>query len=515
MYASDNTAVVAPAVAAWLVAHAPAARGFSADALARAAIVVSLNAHGLPHPPDAVTQLSTLFELSSKFAHSCDANAYYDWSSEHGVLTHKTLRAVAPGEALTVDYHTGGRAESTRVRRYKLSRAKFFDCACAACAAPDALDALPCPACVPRRATEDNSLLQLDRVFAAPADALDWANPTFIALREHPIAIPDDGANTVQEDDDANAGAAAAAASSQLPAWRCASCGGVFSRAAMARITIAAGVRRPLPRSDTLSARHGAARLLDVARWAESGAASCDVHLRTVLRAQPHAVAFAPGGKAEKHARELCTFINELAPIVGTAHASVTTLRLYRLSVAVHGAFQRACTEEAAPCPRGELAGLVRRLLGVRAGSAAAATPASALLTAELASLAATLRRAKRLTALTPSLVTNLTCVVDALGGLEDPNKARCVRCFVVCVLMPARRSPLLHAASCRFPAPLRAPLTRARARARRLLLDVVRDVARGTSDGMLVEEELTTMQVMILSYARFWARGGGGASAA
>jgi hypothetical protein len=420
MYASNNTASVALAVASWLVAHAPSARGFDAATLARAALIVSLNAHACTHGAGAAaTDVSTLFELGSKFAHSCDPNAFYDWCAATGEMTHKTLRAVAPGEALTVDYYATGVVESTPVRRHRLARGKFFVCGCAVCAAPDALASLPCPACVPRDA---EGCVPLERVFVAPADARDWEHPSFIGLREHPVAIPDDGANPVEEGT-----AAAAAAPAVAPAWRCATCGGAFSRRAMARLLIPAGVRRPLPRTEMMSARFGAARLLDVARWAESGAISGRLNLQHLLTG-PDAVLFAPGGVAEEQAIVLCTFMNEIAPIVGTSHASVISLRLFRLRTALHGAYALGC-DPAQPRPRDQVARDVRRLLGVRAGTAAAATPASALLAAEVTALAAALRRAKRLAALAPETLCHLACVMDALGGLEDQNIARCGCC--------------------------------------------------------------------------------------
>ena len=219
LYASDNTAVVAPAVAAWLVANAPRASGFDADTLARVAVIFSLNAHGLPHGSPPTADVSTLFELSSKLTHSCDPNTYYDWSIEEGTLTHKTLRAVAAGVPLTVNYLASGSAESTAVRRHRLVRGKFFVCRCDACIVPDQLAALPCPACTRREA---DGMLPLDAVFMTPSDALDWEHPCFIPMREHAVAVPDDP----------HGGAASDGAP---PAWRCASCGGVVSAASVLR----------------------------------------------------------------------------------------------------------------------------------------------------------------------------------------------------------------------------------------------------------------------------------------
>jgi hypothetical protein len=296
---------------------------------------------------------------------------------------------------------------------------------------------------VPRDATGDGTL-PLERVFVAPADARDWSHPTFIGLREHPLAVPDDGANPVEND--AAAAAAVASPAAPPPAWRCATCGGAFSRRALARLLIPAHVRRPLPRSDTLSSRFGAARLLDVARWAECGAISSKLNLQAGLKEPESVTFFAAGGAAEAEALNLNTHINELAALVGTSHASITSLRLYRLGTALRGAFARGCVAPQ-PCSRAQLADEVRRLLGVRAGTAAATTLASALLADEVAALAATLRRAKRLAALTPKTMCQLTCVMAALGGLTDQKIARC-GCAHACMRRCHRFSSMcLHAA--------------------------------------------------------------------
>ena len=82
LYASDNTAVAAPAVAAWLEAHSPLAAGFSASLLARVAVIFSLNSHGISLEGDADGEVVyALFETSSKFAHSCDENAAWRWTT--------------------------------------------------------------------------------------------------------------------------------------------------------------------------------------------------------------------------------------------------------------------------------------------------------------------------------------------------------------------------------------------------------------------------------------------------
>ena len=395
-------------MATWLVEHSAGARGFTADTLARVAVIVALNGHGMTNPVNKdAANVTALFEISSKFAHSCDPNATWDWDKD--VLTHKMIRAVAPGEVVTVDYYGGGcSAHSTAVRRHRLMRGKFFMCHCSLCSAPDALAALPCPTCMPR---EGDGTLPLGRVFVSKADADDWEHPMFIPMRDHPVVIPDD---------DAAEDAATA------PAWRCTSCGGVFSRDRMARITIAAGMRRPLPRSEMLSARFGAASLLDVARWAESNSIGGEMEFSIIHKLKgSDDVKFAPGGAAEGQLLHIPAIINELAALVGTSHTSVAVLRLLRLKTALQGVFLQIKDPAKKP-PCGQVAAVVRRLLCVRQGSAAAAMPASALLAAEVASLAATLRRGKRLMAMR-IMLEHLTCVMDSLGGFEDPNIARCV----------------------------------------------------------------------------------------
>ena len=397
-------------VAAWLVEHCADARGFTAETLARVAVIVALNghAHSMTNPADKSHEetVTALFELSSKFAHSCDPNAQYEWDDD--VLTHKTLCAVAPGEIVTVDYYKdGSSATSTAIRRHRLMRGKFFLCHCTLCTAPDALAGLPCPACTTR---EGDGTLPLGRIFHSQADAEDWEHPMFITMRDHPVVIPD-----------GDAASAAAAA----PSWRCASCGGVFSRASMARLIVAAGVRRPLPRAEMLSARYGPASLLDVARWAESNSILADMQIgRLILKDSPDANV-APGGPAEVHVGRFTVLINEFAALVGTSHASVILLRLLRLKVVLRGAFSFVNDPSKKPS-RAQMAATVRRLLAVRSGSAAAAMPASALLAAEVAAVAAILRRGKRIMAM-HSFLHYFACVMDSLGGLEDPSLARCV----------------------------------------------------------------------------------------
>jgi hypothetical protein len=435
--------------------------------------------------------VTALFELSSKFAHSCDPNAEYDW--DDGVLTHKTLRAVAPGEVVTVNYYSGGWAESgavsTAVRRHRLMRGKFFLCHCTLCSAPDALAALPCPACTTR---EGDGTLPLGRIFDSQADAEDWEHPMFIKMRDHPVVVPD-----------GDAAEAAAAA----PSWRCTSCGGVFSRDSMARLIIAAGVRRPLPRSEMLSARYGPASLLDVARWAESNSIFAEFQTDRLVSSGSPDVIFAPGGIAEVNLGRLNTLINEFAAIVGTSHASVTLLRLLRLKVALRGTFSYVNDPSKKPPSRAQMAAIVRRLLTVRSGSAAAAISASALLAAEVAALAAILRRGKRMFGMY-TLLPHFACVMDSLGGLEDPSMARCVTQW-------QRRIAYSPACSLRQRTDS-SPFASRSPESRRLVLDLLREVEKSKYDALDPKkaQAFAMMQHMVLAHAPFWTRGGGSSAA-
>ena len=406
LYSSDNTAAAAPAVAHWLVTHSAAARGFEADTLARAAVIFSLNAHDVHHPQDESKNVPALFEFSSKFSHSCDPNTKYSLS-DGDKLTHTTLRDVAPGEVLTVSYFPRSRW-STTVRRHLLARGKFFECGCMRCTAPDWFAALPCPSCVPRGA---DGTVPLERLFISPADAADWRHPKYVSLREQISTVVAEGGGA------------------SPTCWCCSTCGGVFSHAFMARITIADGVRRPLPRSSVLSSRFGAASLLDVARWAE-GFSFIFITVHEKALDADDEVVFAPcppGGVADEMVPQLNTCINELAALVGPWHASVLALRLQRLRNTLRGAFRRGCAVTARPDARHHVAAEVRRLLGAHDGSAAARAQASLLLLSEMGWLLQTLRRA-RLPGLEPKMVVHFACVMAALGALEDKNFAQCVR---------------------------------------------------------------------------------------
>ena len=195
----------------------------------------------------------------------------------------------------------------------------------------------------------------------------------------------------------------------------------------MASITIADGVRRPVPRSNLLSSRFGAANILDVARWAEAFSYMFIAVHNKELDAED-AVVFAPGGVADRMVPHLNTCINELAVLVGPWHASVLALRLQRLRNTLRGAsmLASAALAQKAPDLRDQVATEVRRLLGARAGSATATLPATLILLSEMGWLLRTLQRAG-VPGLEPKIVVHFACVMAALGALEDKDYAQCV----------------------------------------------------------------------------------------
>ena len=200
-----------------------------------------------------------------------------------------TLAPVAPGAPLLYDYMGGvDTLYSTTARRHLLRRGKMFDCFCEACTAPDQLAALPCPVCVPR--DPDTGLMPMSLVVGKAGE-----------LFRHPVVVPD----------------SVSAGASTPPAWRCDTCGGVFSAERMAALQIAAGVCSPSPRTSELGPSSKPAALLDVVRWAEAATAEL------LLKLPRSPVSSTPETKTEF----LLTYMRRLAPIVGTAHLSVLRLR--------------------------------------------------------------------------------------------------------------------------------------------------------------------------------------------
>ena len=323
VYSTDNTLAVAPVVAAWLTERVPeAAAAGGADALARAVATFCFNAFGVDRDG---TEIPALYERNAKVAHAClwAANTTFfrpGHGTRGGMLT---LAPITPGTPLLYDYIGGGMTlYTTAVRRHLLRRGKMFDCFCEACSAPDALAALPCPACVPRDPV--TGLVPQARLVGGARE-----------LFSHPLVVPDGvhvGASTP-------------------PAWRCDTCGGVFSAERMAALQIAAGVCRPSPRVSSLKLAAKPAALLDVARWADAAVAQMLLELpRSPYSATP-----------EAEAEFLFNYMYRLVPIVGTAHASVLRLRfehlkvLHRVTIDMQGGM-RATTASAAKRLTGRVA---------------------------------------------------------------------------------------------------------------------------------------------------------------
>ena len=302
---------MAPTVAAWLAERVPeAAAAGGADSLARAVAAFCFNAFGVDRDG---TEIPVLYERSAKVAHACNwaANSMFfrpERTSERGFML--TLAPIAPGTPLLYDYIGGGDTmHTTAVRRHLLRRGKMFDCFCEACAAPDALAGLPCPACVPRDPA--TGLVPLSRLEGELRE-LFW----------HPVVVPD----------------GVRPGCSAPPAWRCDTCGGVFSAGRMAALQIAAGVSRPSPRMSALRPAAEPASLLDVARWADAAVAQMLLELpRSTLSATP-----------ESEADFLFSYLHWLVPIVGTAHASVLRLRFEHLRVLHKVTMDMSTTAESA-----------------------------------------------------------------------------------------------------------------------------------------------------------------------
>ena len=287
-YSTDNTLAVAPAVASWLAERVPeAAAAGGADALARGAAAFSFNSFGVKRDG---RDIMALYERNAKVAHACNWAGNVAFTSpgkgERGGML--TLAPLAPKTPLLNDYMGGTDALfTTTAQRHMLRRSKGFDCFCKTCTAPDELAALPCPDCVPR--DPETGLVPL---------LMGQAR----ALKPHPVVVPD--------------GVSPAEASTP-PAWRCNTCNGVFPAERLAAVQIAAGVARPAPRTTSMKFSKEPASLLDVARWAEAATVQTIVEL-------PHSDMASDFERKSEHLMK-CVMI--LAPIVGTAHASVLRLR--------------------------------------------------------------------------------------------------------------------------------------------------------------------------------------------
>ncbi len=76
----------------------------------------------------------TLFELTSRFNHSCVPNCFSDFVNHR--CTVRTILPVTAGEELTIEYSTLARDKPTHVRRHKYLTSYRFTCHCPRCDAP-------------------------------------------------------------------------------------------------------------------------------------------------------------------------------------------------------------------------------------------------------------------------------------------------------------------------------------------------------------------------------------------
>lgn len=104
-----------------------------------------LNAHGL------LGRGHGMFEVGSKFNHSCRPNCTYNQYAIIGGRPYMrifTIRAIKKGDQIFTTYIAGtDMLGSTRARREQLMAAKAFYCRCQRCLGPDVLAPLPCPSC--------------------------------------------------------------------------------------------------------------------------------------------------------------------------------------------------------------------------------------------------------------------------------------------------------------------------------------------------------------------------------
>ena len=87
-------------------------------------------------PLDGNATKSAICLLVSKFNHPCSSNALYTWNELKGVETVRTLKGIAGGEEITINYLTGEDWRSSRTKRQEIVQESFnFECACNLCAA--------------------------------------------------------------------------------------------------------------------------------------------------------------------------------------------------------------------------------------------------------------------------------------------------------------------------------------------------------------------------------------------
>lgn len=286
---SDNTAAVAPAAAAWLRSHYPPAASVSEDDLARAAVIFSLNAHEGPGGTPA------LYEIGCKVSHACGsaANAASNFVEEGGAArgrrTHYALEDIRAGALITTDYHFANPSTallSTRSRRTVIRRAKFFECLCARCSAPDPLRALPCPRCAPRDAATgcvpDSAVFLPSGGLRGKGDGPQLAVPVPLAVFEREQKQKSDTQLTPAEGqapprEQQEKGRASSGQGTDGDAeldrfvWRCGACHGSFTEADInaASPPVAAGVTAPVPDSQDFAPLTGPTPVMELEALAE------------------------------------------------------------------------------------------------------------------------------------------------------------------------------------------------------------------------------------------------------
>lgn len=289
MYSSDTTASKALAAASWLQARFPAAAAVPTATLARVAVIFAMNAFGAPpnygdpgiiqmHRALGVAGGSVLTEKATKASHGCldAANAEFHTLPDGSVMLVATAD-IRRGEGVTIDYREF-RLEplSTRSRRALLKRSKFFTCACARCAAPDPLRALPCPRCGPAR-DPATGLLPLSAVLehatgipgggrwaapgAEPVPLDAGATPSPAAAAAVPGAAGDgaasasssstsssssSGTSSKQQGSNNSSGVRLGEGPPDQYFWRCRDCGGSFTEAEMSALAPPVSGPRPL-----------------------------------------------------------------------------------------------------------------------------------------------------------------------------------------------------------------------------------------------------------------------------
>jgi cytochrome c553 len=240
----------------------------SEDDLARTAVIFSLNAHEGPGGVPA------LFEMGCKVSHACGSSANASSSSNEeerggagGRRRHFARAFIPAGALITTDYHFSAPEMallSTRSRRTVIRRAKFFECLCARCSAPDPLMALPCPRCAPREPATgclpDSAVFLPSGGLRGKEDGPQLALPVPLAVFEAEQKKEEGAGSGQRTDGDADPFV-----------WRCGACHGNFTEADInaASPPVAAGVPAPVPATHDFAPLTKPTPIMEVEAWAE------------------------------------------------------------------------------------------------------------------------------------------------------------------------------------------------------------------------------------------------------